>query len=292
METGVRRLEYLKHRALVCYTNHQFIPLEQAGIPVTDLGVQRGYGIFDFLRVTENIPLFIDDHLDRFYHSAKVMRLTIPFDKAGLRSLIEDLIRKNDQPDSGIRILLTGGNSKDGYQILEPVLTLIQQPLTKPGDAIISSGIKLVTYSHQRQMPQVKTTDYLMAIWLNPWVKEQGADDVLYHQNGILSECPRSNFFLIDKNGVICTPRNNILPGITRKNLLRIAKAYQLPMEEKDISLNDLKEAKEAFITSSTKRLIPVRQIDDIIFPAFDPKGITANLYSLFLQKEKELLRG
>ena len=277
---------------MVCYTNHQFISLEQAGIPVTDLGVQRGYGIFDFLRVTENIPLFIDDHLERFFHSAKEMRLTIPFDKAGLSSLIEELIFRNDQPDSGIRILLTGGNSKDGYQILEPVLTLIQQPLTRPADEILSSGIKLVTYSHQRQMAQVKTTDYLMAIWLHPWVKEQEADDVLYHQNGILSECPRSNFFLIDKSGTICTPGKNVLPGITRKNLLRIANEHQLPLAEKDINLLDLPEAKEAFITSSTKRLIPVRQIDDHVFPSFDPNGVTANLYKLFLQKEKELLRG
>jgi branched-subunit amino acid aminotransferase/4-amino-4-deoxychorismate lyase len=60
----------------------------------------------------------------------------------------------------------------------------------------------------------------------------------------------------------------------------------------KDITLEDLHHAKEAFITSSTKRLIPVRQIDDHIFPSFDPKGVTANLYNLFLQKEKELLRG
>jgi D-alanine transaminase/branched-chain amino acid aminotransferase len=275
---------------LTCFYKDHFMPLNVAGFPVTDLGVQRGYGIFDFLRVTENKALFIDDHLDRFCHSAKEMRLPLPYEKAALKELIQKLISQNDLPHSGIRILLSGGTSPDGYKISQPNLVIIQQPITPPADEIYKAGYKLVTYAHQRQMPHVKTTDYLMAIWLQPWVKEQGGDDVLYHQNGIVSECPRSNFFMVTQSGAVVTPGRNILAGITRKQLLAIAAAHGIVIEIKDISLDDIWDAREVFITSSTKRLIPVHTIDDLHFGPYKEDSVTAELYRIFLQKEKQTI--
>lgn len=274
-----------------CFLQGHFIPLKDAGIPVTDLGLQRGYGIFDFLRVTENKPLFINDHLDRFYHSAKEMRLPVHYTEVELKEIIQKLIVKNDLPDSGIRIVLSGGSSPDGYQIIEPNLTIIQQPISKPADEILVKGYKLVTYAHQRQMPHVKTTDYLMAVWLQPWVKENGADDILYHQNGMVSECPRSNFFMVTKSGTVVTPGRNILAGITRKQLLLIAAEYGIRIEVRDISLEEIWDAKEAFITSSTKRLIPVHSIDDLHLGDYKDDSVTAELYRLFLAKEKQTIR-
>jgi D-alanine transaminase/branched-chain amino acid aminotransferase len=274
----------------ICFYNDRFIALSDAGLPITDLGVQRGYGIFDFLRVTENKPLFIDDHLDRFYHSAKEMRLPIQYQQAELKEIIQKLIAQNGLLDSGIRILLSGGTSPDGYKIIAPNLAIVQQPISKPADDIFREGYKLVTYAHQRQMPHVKTTDYLMAVWLQPWVKEQGADDVLYHQHGAVSECPRSNFFIVTKIGTVVTPGRNILAGITRKQLLSLSASYGITIEVKDISLDDIRDAKEAFITSSTKRIIPVHTIDDLPLGPFSEESVTAALYRIFLQNEKQYI--
>lgn len=274
----------------ICYSNNHFITLSEAGVPVTDLGVQRGYGIFDFLRVTQNIPLFCGDHLDRFFHSAREMRLPLKRSKEELKSIISQLIIKNNLPDSGIRILLSGGSSPDGYQIIEPNLVIIQQPLSPPPDQIVQEGYALVTYPHQRQIPHVKTTDYLMAIWLQPWMKKNGGDDILYHQNGLVSECPRSNFFIVTQTGTLVTPERNILKGITRKQLLNIAAIHELAMEERDISMEDIRQAKEAFIASSTKRIIPVTRVDDIHLPPGKEDSVTCRLYDLFLQKEKEAI--
>lgn len=276
---------------LLCYINGVFVPANQAMLPVHDLGVQRGYGIFDFLRVTQNIPLFCNDHLDRFYHSAKEMRLPLQQSKEELKAVINLLIQKNALPDSGIRILFSGGASPDGYQLIKPNLAIIQQPLTPPPDQIFQEGYTLVTYPYQRQMPHVKTTDYLMAIWLQPWMKERGGDDILYQQNGIVSECPRSNFFIVTQSGKIVTPAKNILKGITRKQLLDIAATHRLEMEERDISIDDVRNAKEAFIGSSTKRIVPVRRVDEIEFGPCKEDSVTARLYALFLQREKQALR-
>ena len=273
---------------LICFANNNFIPLSEAALPVGDLGVQRGYGIFDFLRVSNNSPLYWDDHLERFFHSAKEMRLPVGLLKADIKSIISELLQKNKLPHSGIRIMLSGGISPDGYQIVTPNLVIIQQPLIPPPDQINEKGYILASYPHQRQMPHVKTTDYLMAIWLQPWLKERGADDILYQQNGIVSECPRSNFFIITKENKIVTPRRNILQGITRKQVLRLAVANGMIVEERDISLDDIRLAKEAFIASSTKRIVPVVQVDDSVFAPCTKESVTRLLYDLLFHKEKE----
>jgi len=112
-----------------------------------------------------------------------------------------------------------------------------------------------------RQMPEAKTIDYLMAIWLQPYIRQHGADDPLYHQNGIISECPRSNFFIVTADNTLVTPARNILKGITRKKVLELAPAH-IRTEERDITLADLPTARAAFITSTTKHILPVSHVD------------------------------
>lgn len=274
-------------RKPLCFSRGHILQMQDAAISVNDLGVQRGYGIFDFLRVSRNIPLFMDDHLDRFFHSASGMGLTLTHSREEIKEIIKQLIDENDLPDSGVRILLTGGESPDGYQIVEPILTIIQQLIKSPADEINKPGIHLLTYPFQRQLPEVKTTDYLMAIWLQPWLKERGGDDILYCHDGIVLECPRSNFFMVTNDGILVTPFRNMLKGITRKKVLELAKEMGIPVEERDISLADLMESKEAFITSSTKRLIPVRQIDEKMFKNSDSLSMAERLWQSFLSLEK-----
>lgn len=271
---------------LHCYINKEFVPIEKAGVSVTDLLVQRGYGIFDYLRVADNKPLFLEDHLERFYNSANTMRLQVKESKEEVLEKVYELIKMNNLSYSGIRLLIGGGDSADGYTIFEPSLMIIQQPIPTPPDTMNLQGIRLASFEYQRQLSRVKTTDYLMAIHLQPWMKEQGADDILYYSEGIVRECPRSNFFII-KNGTIITASNKMLLGITRKNILRIASENNIPVEERDFTIAELKTADEAFISSSTKRITAVRQIDDYILPAITEQSIAFKLFALL--KEREL---
>jgi D-alanine transaminase/branched-chain amino acid aminotransferase len=271
---------------LYCYINKQFLPVEEAGVSVTDLLVQRGYGIFDYLRVANNKPLFLEDHLERFYNSSNTMRLQVKETKEEVLQIVHEMIKMNNLNYSGIRLIIGGGDSADGYTIFEPSLLIIQQPLVAPPDSLTVQGIRLASFEYQRQLPRVKTTDYLMAIHLQPWMKEQRADDILYYSNGIVRECPRSNFFMI-KNGKIITSANQMLLGITRKNILKIAAENNIPFEERDITIEEVKTADEAFITSSTKRVTAVRQIDEYILPTITENSIAFKLFALL--KEKEL---
>lgn len=273
-------------KELISYINGQYLPFSEASLPVNDLGFQRGYGIFDFLRVEGKKPLYWEDHLDRFYHSAKEMRLPVGLNREALKEVIQTLIEKNVLPHSGIRIMLSGGASADGYTIQQPNLAIVQIPLPAPPDEMLLPGFKVVTYPHQRQMPQVKTTDYLMAIWLQPWVKEQGAADVLYRNGDMVSEFPRSNFFLVTNEEVIVTPADNVLHGITRKQIIQVARQSGYRVEERAVSMQEMATAKEAFMSSSTKRLIPIRQLDHIVFGPYGTSSVASRLFAFLRQHE------
>ena len=259
--------------------NGAFVAEEEAKILVSDLAVQRGYGIFDYFRTTQYRPGFLDDHLDRFYHSAAFMHLPVEEDRSRLKALIAGLIEKNNLPNAGIRLTLTGGYSGNGYTPARPNLLITQSPFIFDAGAF-HQGLRLITHDYQRQLPEVKTIDYLQAIYLQPQLKARGADDVLYHQQGALRECPRANFFLVTRQGEILTPAHHILKGITRKKIL----AYtDLPVREADLRLEDLENAAEAFISSTTKEAMPVLQIDGKPVGDGKPGAITTEIFSRLL---------
>ena len=144
---------------------------DEAKISISDLAIQRGYGVFDYFRTVNSEPVFLDDHLDRLYHSADKINLNIDMHRAVLKDMLQRLIEKNNLPDAGIKITLTGGYSEDGYTVAKPNLLITQTPYTFNKEDF-SKGTRLVTFNHQRQMPEVKTIDYLQAICLQPFIKE------------------------------------------------------------------------------------------------------------------------
>jgi branched-chain amino acid aminotransferase len=258
--------------------NGSLLPAEKATLNITDLSIQRGYGIFDFMKAVGGKPIFLEDHLDRFYSSAEQMRLTVKESRLELTDLIFTLIDKNGLSESGIRITLTGGYSPDGFNIAGPNMIITQQNFQINKD--FDKSINIITHNYQRQFASAKTLDYLQAIWLQPTLAEKDADDVLYHNNGILCECPRANFFLVTENGEILTPANNILKGVTRKHILKVGKS--LKAGERDLTLDDLKNAKEAFISSTTKNILAVTKIDGVVLGDGTPGKVTRELMSEF----------
>jgi D-alanine transaminase/branched-chain amino acid aminotransferase len=97
------------------YLNNAFVKAEDAKIHVSDLGLVRGYGIFDFFRAIDGKAIFLEDHLDRFENSARLMGLPIPATRDQLRAIILESIQRHPLPLLGIKMILTGGFSADGY---------------------------------------------------------------------------------------------------------------------------------------------------------------------------------
>lgn len=273
------------------FINDDFISTENATLHISDLSIQRGYGVFDFFRVIDNVPVYLNDHLDRFYNSADRMRLDVPFSRSELTEIIHRLIKKNNVIESGVRITLTGGYSTDGYSILKPNLILFQQLIKSCTQEEVERGIRLITYEHQRELPGIKTINYAMAIWLLPLMEEQQADDVLYHKGGIVTECPRSNIFIVTKDERILTPSENILHGITRGKIIEIAGLNYI-VEQRDVTVDDVKNASEVFLTNTTKRILPVIKVDDTIINLGKPGAVTKKLRLQLTLNDSALLTG
>lgn len=260
--------------------NQELVLSKNACISVNDLAIQRGYGIFDFLVTVNSHPIFLEEHLARFYQSANSMHLSLPIQKSALVNAINDLMHHNNLPNSGIRMTLTGGESPDGYSIGTPNLIISQQPYSYQENSF-EKGLKLITHQHQRQLPLVKTIDYLKAIYLQPTIKTANVDDVLYHSDGLITECPRANFFIVTNDQEVITANDNILHGVTRNNILQL-KGYKISTGP--ISFDMLTNAKEAFISSSTKNILPVFSIDHHTIGNGQPGPVTRNLYHQLIQ--------
>ena len=269
------------------YLHNEIVPAEKAFLHVRDLAIQRGYGIFDFFKIQDGHPFFLNDYLHRFYNSANVMRLVVPQSPEELKSIIYQLIEKNNIAASGIKMILTGGYSEDGYQPATPNLIITQHPLSLPGKEQIEKGVKIITHDYVRDLPTAKTINYSMGIWLINKIKEQEAYDVLYHQNNMVSEFPRCNFFMVRKDDTVVTPKDRVLHGITRKNILKLAsKRYKT--EEGTITLDDIYQAKEAFLTSTTKRIVPIVQINNTIISDGKPGSVSLSLLNDLISMEHD----
>lgn len=266
------------------WINGNFVEADRAVVSLNDLALQRGYGLFDFFRTRDGKPLFLQEHLNRFFNSAKLLYLQPPIEKEALKTIVLQLIKKNNLSESGVKLTLTGGYSSDGYTPTTPNLIIQQNEIRVFGVETFQQGIKIITYPYQRELPQAKTTNYLIGIWLQKQLQACGADEVLYQSGGIITEFPRANVFIVTKDNKLITPFKNILHGVTRGNVLKIAQELFV-VEERDILVEELKLAQEVFLTSTTKRLLPVFEIDGTPLSRTNP--ITRVLYREFLKLEE-----
>jgi branched-chain amino acid aminotransferase len=249
------------------FFNGEFMAEQHVCLHVSDLSIQRGYGVFDFFRVVNNVPVFMNEHIERFFKSAEALGLEVGVKKERIKSIIHELIERNNSGLSGIKLTLTGGYSPGGYEVILPNFFITQHPLQPRPE---TRGFKVVLYEHIREQPEIKNINYLTGLMLQ---KKLAADDVLYHRNGEISEFPRSTFFIVTKDNEVVTPGKNVLQGITRKKILELSNGV-----ERTVTIDDIKNAKEAFITSTTKQVLPIIQVDDIIIGDGKPGEITKQL--------------
>jgi len=244
----------------LCYVNGEILSASDGVIGVSDLALQRGYGIFDFAR-TYNRKLFhFDNNIQRLRNSASELHLKLPISDAEISAVAEHLIQEGDLNNPAVRLLLTGGYSASPF-LQHPNFIIIAEELPTYPVAVYSFGAKLIMVKYQRELPHVKSINYLNSLRLEPLRREKDAFDILYYADNGVTECPRSNFFAFQGETLV-TASSDVLYGITREIILKLASDH-FPIEERKIEPGELPSFDEAFITSTGKRVIPVTIIDD-----------------------------
>ncbi len=241
--------------------NGKVVEYAQACVHISDLGLRRGYAAFEFFRILRGIPVFLEDHLERFANSARMLELELPFSQEALEGYIRELIRLNEVQEGGLQMLLTGGYAPDAFTPSRPNLILAPLEVKPPPAHLYQQGAKIILHPNRRELPEAKSTDYLVAVRLSRRVRAEGATEVVYHDGHTVYEGGRSSLCLI-KDGVLLTAQEGVLPGITRKHLLQVARPL-LPIREGPLTLQDLFSADEVLLTGATRQVMPITQIED-----------------------------
>ncbi len=238
--------------------NGQILPSSDARISVKDIALGRGYGIFDFFQIKDGIPIHMEEHLDRFERSSSFMRLRLQWEREKVVNVIMELMEKNELESAGVKLIGTGGVPDDGVSIDKGNLAIIMYPYKTPSVETYEKGVKLLSYEHQRLLPHIKSINYLYAVYLSDELKKADALEPLYYTSESVRETSRANIMAV-KNGVIITPHEKILEGITRRTIID---KVDFPVELRNISLHELKSSDEVFLCGTTKVALGVTHID------------------------------
>ena len=248
----------------LAYYNGKITAIDEMMIPMNDRVCWFGDGVYDVAMCRNYKPYCLQAHIDRFYRSAGMLRMTVPMSKEELSGLVCELVRKLDDPDQMIYFQLTRGTAPRGHAFaadMKPNLWLTLKPAKiKPADTEVTLlSVEDTRYLHCN----IKTLNLIPNCMAEQAAIDAGYSTAVFHRGKIVTECAHSNVHII-KDGKIITHEadNLILPGIARSNLLRIAEKIGIPCEIREFTTDELENADEIFTTSTTAICQRVTAVD------------------------------
>lgn len=274
---------------------------QDALISVFDHGFQFGDGVYEVVRTYEGHLFMAGPHLRRLRASAAMIALDVPFTDEELLSRIRETREAFGGGEHYVRLLLTRGVGEFTYDpraCPTPSLVIIVKALPKPAADQYARGVRValvsVTRNHPTSLdPRIKSINLLNnALAMQEGLRRGGFEALMKNQKGELVECSQSNFFLV-KQGVVTTPPLDagLLGGVTRAGALAVAVDLGLPVQERPLFEGDLDTAEEAFLTSTTKEIVPIVAVDDRRIGDGRPGPITVRLLTEFRARAAVLAR-
>lgn len=266
----------------IYYINNEFVSAEDSKITVNDMGLLRGYGVFDFMRTYGGKPFYLDGHVKRLVRSATLIGLAVPWSEQEIFDITMETLKRNDHKESNVRIVITGGVSPDSITPQgNSNLMVMVTPLHALPSTWYSEGVKVITTHVERFMPDAKTTNYIPGILALENARKQDAIESIYvDRYGNLLEGTTTNFYAF-VDGKLVTPATGMLPGITRKVILELADGV-FDVEMRDIKKDEIRLMDEAFLSASNKEIVPVTEIDCVTIGDGKPGAQTQKLRELF----------
>src|SRR3989338_3786394 len=243
------------------FINGRFYSEKDANISVFDHGFLYGDGIFETLRAYNGLVFKIDEHLERLFHSAKLIDLKIPFSKYKIKEAIYLAIRKNKLSDAYIRVTISRGEGKLGYlsKCVPNIVIIVKKFIPFP-KRMYERGVSAATYDAERILPEVKSTSCLPLVVARLKAKYH-FETFLVDSSGNITEGTVSNVFFV-KGNTLYTPKENILWGVTRAIIAKIAKNTGILIKEPSIKKSGIHSFKECFLANTLVEIIPVVKIN------------------------------
>jgi len=279
----------------VVYIDGRFRPKSMAKISVYDHGLLYGDGVFEGIRAYNGIVFKLKEHIDRLYQSAHTILLEIPLTKEKLIADVIRTLRINVLKNAYIRLIVTRGVGDlglDPRKCPRPTIIIIAEPKielhqNKTGIRAIISWVKRDSVDGTTH--EVKSLNYLNSVLAKIEANNAGVDEAIYlNQNGHIVEGVAENIFVVKEN-IIITPLTctGSLPGITRKEIMKMAARLGYKVEEGNITPYELFNANEVFFTGTAAEIVPVIEINGRSIGDGKPGPITKLLIAEF----KKLIR-
>lgn len=267
----------------IFYNNGEFVDSESAVISVNDLIVLRGYGVFDFMRTYNRRPFYLEEHIARLENSARLINLELRWTSREIFDAVMETMNKNPHHrESNIRIVCTGGISPDGVIPQgNGKLIIMVTPKHDLPDWWYSEGASVISVNTERFLPGAKSTNYLGAVMAQQEAKRQKAVEAIYvDRNNNIKEGTTTNIFFF-KGDRMVTGKSDILSGVTRGVVLKLTDSI-FETELRDVSVREVEDFDEIFITASNKEIVPIVKFNDMKIADGRPGKNTKKIMELF----------
>lgn len=279
------------------YLNGEFMPIEEARVPVLDRGFIFGDGVYEVIPVYSRRPFRLREHLKRLQHSLDAIRLTNPHSDDDWARLIGELIERNDEAeDQSLYLHITRGVAKRDHAFppgVEPTVFMMSNPLVTSTPELVESGVAVVSAADNRWLRcDIKAISLLPNVLLRQMAVDAGAAETLLLRDGFLTEGAASNIFVVRDGVLLAPPKDNLmLPGITYDVILELAAAASIKTEVRKISEDEVRTAQELWLSSSTKEVLAITHLDSKAIAGGCPGPLFYQMYHLYQDYKNTVMR-
>jgi len=277
------------------YVDGEWLPKSLASVSVFDHGLLYGDGVFEGIRAYDGVIFRFKEHLDRLYSSAKSIRLQIPLPPEDMTSAVVGTLKRNGLKDAYIRLLVTRGVGDLGVDPRKcrkaSVIIIAEHVDAADGAHARAKGISAIISSVRRDTVdatshEIKSLNYLNSVLAKIEASDAGAEDALMlDRNGFVSEATATNLFIVKDNEIYTPPSSaGILPGVTRKRIMKLGRELGYVVAERQLTPYDVTNADEAFLTGTLREVVPLVKVKGIEIGNGKPGSITKQIIDAFMR--------
>jgi len=288
---------------MTIYLNGVFMPIEEAKVSVLDRGFIFGDGVYEVIPVYSRKPFRLEEHLHRLQHSLDGIRLANPHGNVEWAAIIGQLIARNSGEDQYLYLHITRGAARRDHAFprppVAPTVFMMSNPLSTPPADLLHSGIACITAPDNRWLRcDIKSIALLPNVLLRQMAVDAGcAETILIRSDPVaggefMTEGAASNIFAVKDGTLLAPPKDNLmLPGITYDVVLELAAANAIPHEVRRVMKEEVFAADELLLTSSTKEVLAITQLDGKPIGTGKPGAMFARLHALYQNFKRDVMR-
>jgi len=278
------------------FLNGQFLPIEEARVPVLDRGFIFGDGVYELVPVYSRVAFRLDEHLARLERSLRETRIRNPYSRREWSDILYRVVDAQPFEDQGVYFQVTRGVARRDHSFpkdAQPTVFMMSNALVTPPKDAVQSGVAAVSAQDYRWLRcDIKSISLIGNCLLRQLSSEAGAAETILLRDGKLTEASASNVFVVRQGVILSPPKTHlILPGITYDVVLELARSSGIPLELREVAEDELRGADEIWLTSSSKEVLAVTSLDSRPVGAGRPGPLFARMYALYQDFKRQVMR-